>query len=182
MRKIILNVAVSLDGFIEGPNGEYDWCFADQDYGMKDFFSSIDAIFIGRKSYDLISADTSMYPVEKIYVFSDTLTNVEHNPNVELVRSAQFDEVVDRVMKEPGKNIWLFGGAEMLSAFMNKNLLSTLLLSIHPILLGEGKALFNDIKNRVDLILLDQKSYSTGLLQATYTIKPKWNMEMLNLV
>jgi dihydrofolate reductase len=180
MREVILNLAVSLDGFIEGPNGEYDWCFTDQDYGMRDFFNNIDTIFIGRKSYDMISADTSMFPVEKIYVFSNTLMNEEHSPNVELVTSAQFDEVVDRVMNEPGKNIWLFGGAEMVGTFMNKNLVNTLVLSIHPIILSEGKALFKNIKDRVELILLDHKKYSTGLLQATYTIKPK--VDMLNLL
>ena len=53
MRKVILGVAVSLDGFIEGPGGEYDWCFTDQDYGMSAFFKRIDAIFMGRKSYEL---------------------------------------------------------------------------------------------------------------------------------
>ena len=46
MRKIILGVAVSLDGFIEGPNGEYDWCFSDQDYGFSDFFKRVDTIFV----------------------------------------------------------------------------------------------------------------------------------------
>ncbi len=49
MRKIILGLAVSLDGFIEGTKGEFDWCFADQDYGMSDFLKTIDAIFYGRK-------------------------------------------------------------------------------------------------------------------------------------
>lgn len=52
-RKVILNLAVSLDGFIEGPNGEFDWCFGDQDYGMKAFMKSIDSIFMGRKSYEV---------------------------------------------------------------------------------------------------------------------------------
>lgn len=55
MRKIILNLAVSLDGFIEGPNGEYDWCFTDQDYGFTDFMKRIDTIFYGRKSWELFS-------------------------------------------------------------------------------------------------------------------------------
>ncbi|HEV3249749.1 MAG TPA: dihydrofolate reductase family protein, partial [Puia sp.] len=51
MRKVILSVAVSLDGFIEGPNGEYDWCYIDQDYNFKEFFKRIDTIFVGRKTY-----------------------------------------------------------------------------------------------------------------------------------
>jgi hypothetical protein len=46
MRKVILQLATSLDGYIEGPNGEYDWCFTDQDYGLNDFFKRIDAVFI----------------------------------------------------------------------------------------------------------------------------------------
>jgi len=50
MRRLILQVAVSLDGLIEGPNGEFDWCFTDQDYGLKDFFKQIDMLFIGRKN------------------------------------------------------------------------------------------------------------------------------------
>ena len=53
MRKVILGLAVSLDGYIEGPNGEYDWCLTDQDYGMSAFYKRIDSLFIGRKSYDL---------------------------------------------------------------------------------------------------------------------------------
>ena len=53
MRKVILDVAVSLDGYIEGPNGEYDWCFTDQDYGLTDFYNSIDSIFYGRKSWEM---------------------------------------------------------------------------------------------------------------------------------
>lgn len=54
MRKIILNVAMSLDGLIEGPGGEFDWCLTDQDYGMTDFLSRIDAVFYGRKSYEVL--------------------------------------------------------------------------------------------------------------------------------
>ena len=52
MRKIILNLAVSLDGFIEGENGEYDWFLTDRDYGMTEFFKQIDAVLLGRKSYE----------------------------------------------------------------------------------------------------------------------------------
>jgi dihydrofolate reductase len=56
MRKIILGVAVSLDGYIEGPNGEFDWCFTDQDYGLSEFFKRIDTSFMGRKTYEVAMA------------------------------------------------------------------------------------------------------------------------------
>ena len=73
MRKLILNVAVSLDGFIEGPNGEYDWCMLDQDYGLSAFFKSVDSLFMGRKSYEMAKAmgDTPPgFPKFKEYIFS----------------------------------------------------------------------------------------------------------------
>jgi dihydrofolate reductase len=80
MKKLVLGVATSLDGFIEGRNGEYDWCFTDQDYGMSDFFKRIDSIFIGRKSYELAitMGDVEMpgFPKLTEYVFSNTLKEV----------------------------------------------------------------------------------------------------------
>jgi dihydrofolate reductase len=181
MRKIILNVAVSLDGFIEGPNGEYDWCFNDQDYGMTAFIEETDAIFIGRKSYDMISADTSLFPVEMIYVFSDTLPDIQPK-NVTVIRSAGFDKKVEEVINGNGGNIWLFGGAEMISAMVNKNLVSEMLLSIHPIVLGAGTPLFKDMKDRVGLTVLNQETYDTGLIQIRYAVKPRFDAEMMKLL
>jgi dihydrofolate reductase len=76
MRKIILGLAVSLDGYIEGPNGEYDWCFTDQDYGMIEFFKRVDAMFIGRKSYEVLSAQEGVggFPKLKQYIFSGSVS------------------------------------------------------------------------------------------------------------
>src|SRR4051794_33836065 len=82
MRKIILGVAVSLDGYIEGPGGEFDWCFTDQDYGLSDFFKKIDAAFMGRKTWELAQTmgDSAGLPKNiKIYIFSNTLTEVKEN-------------------------------------------------------------------------------------------------------
>lgn len=75
MRKVVLGLAISLDGFIEGPNGEYDWCFTDQDYGMTDFLSRIDALLMGRKTYEVVAAqgDVSPWKGMMTYVFSGTL-------------------------------------------------------------------------------------------------------------
>ena len=74
MKKIILNLAVSLDGYIEGPNGEYDWCLTDQDYGMAEFMNRIDTVFMGRRSYEMmLTASETIFPELKTYVFSDSL-------------------------------------------------------------------------------------------------------------
>ena len=78
MRNIILGLAVSLDGFIEGSNGEFDWCFTDQDYGMSDFMKRVDTLFMGRKTYELtlkMEGGTG-FPILKEYIFSNTLEHV----------------------------------------------------------------------------------------------------------
>ena len=170
MRKIILSVAVSLDGFIEGPGGEYDWCFTDQDYGMTAFMSSIDAIFYGRKSYEVMKqmeAGTNPFLNVKGYVFSNTMTKVD--PGFELIRGDIATSV--REMKtSKGKDIWLFGGASLTASLMNEGLVDEIGMAIHPILLGAGKPLFSGIKQRTNLVLLETKEYSSGLVSVLYKV------------
>lgn len=180
MRKVILNLAVSLDGYIEGPNGEYDWCFADQDYGMTDFFASIDMIFMGRKSYELIAStgDINAFPQVK-YVFSDTLDPDLH-PAVNVIRKPDFASSVNTIRNETGGHIWLFGGSELISSFLEANLIDDFLLSIHPILLGGGKPLFNQLNTRVGLVHMGTETYSSGLVQIRYTLKPVFDYSMLS--
>jgi dihydrofolate reductase len=164
MRRIVLGLAVSLDGFIEGPNGEYDWCFNDQDYGLTEFFKSIDAIFIGRKSYEVARSNggMDMWKGTKTYVFSNTVAPAD---DITIVRS--MDEVRP-IIDSPGKDIWLFGGAELTTAFINAGLVDELWLSIHPILLGSGKPLFQNINGRKQLKLTESKTYETGLVSLKY--------------
>ena len=177
MRKVILGLAVSLDGFIEGPNGEYDWCFSDQDYGMRDFFKRIDTIFIGRKTYEMTmksdnDSTENKGPFSKIkqYVFSNTLKTVDKKS---VLISGKIETKVSKIKKEKGKDIWLFGGAGLTTSFINNKLVDEIMLAVHPILLGAGKPLFKDIQNRVELTLIDSKKYSTGLVQLSYDLKSK---------
>ena len=168
MRKVILNVAVSLDGFIEGPNGEYDWCLTDQDYGMTAFMNRVDAIFFGRKSYDLMQAvEPGGYPDKKKYVFSKSLTTVASNYTQ---ISDNYVTEVKELKQKDGKDIWLFGGASLTTSFINERLLDELILSVHPLILGQGKLLFSHISSRVPLRLLDTKTFSSGLVQLSYAI------------
>lgn len=168
MRKIILNLAVSLDGYIEGPKGEYDWCMVDQDYGMTEFLNNTDAILFGRKSYDLLmSYDANSYPDKMKYVISGSLTL--QKPNT-VVISEQIEEEVQRIKNQEGKNIWLYGGASLTTALVNAGLVDELMLSVHPILLGNGKLLFQDIRPGVQLELKGSVKYSSGLIQLIYRI------------
>ena len=174
MRKVILGLAVSLDGFIEGPNGEYDWCFTDQDYGMADFFKRIDSLFMGRKSYELALSmgDMAMpgFPKLKEYVFSNTLQNVRKDA---ILINGDTAGKVKTIKNEPGRDIWLFGGASLTTFMMNQGLVDELWLAVHPILLGSGKYLFSQLNHRVHLDLVDTKSFSSGLVSLTYAVANK---------
>ena len=171
MRKLILGVAISLDGFIEGPGGEYDWCFTDEDYGLNEFFKRIDAIFVGRKTYEMtlgMEGGNAGFPKFKEYVFSTTLDRVKDGAI--LIKDNIQDEV-EKIKRGPGKDIWLFGGARLTTSLMNLNLVDELSLAVHPILLGAGKPLFQNINNRINLNLINTKTYSSGLVSLTYTLK-----------
>jgi len=173
MRKVILGVAVSLDGFIEGPNGEYDWCLTDQDYGFSDFFKRVDTIFVGRKTYEMslgMEGGGAGFPKSKEYIFSTTLDKVKEGATL-INGDIKFQ--VENIKKENGKDIWLFGGAGLTTSLMNLGLVDELSLAVHPILLGDGKPLFNNIKDKTKLTLVDTKTYSTGLVSLTYNIGQK---------
>jgi dihydrofolate reductase len=171
MRRVVLGLAVSLDGFIEGPNGEYDWCFTDQDYGLAEFFKGVDTIFMGRKSYDVANQYASTNPEGNpwkdmtTYLFSKTIDKAPAE-DVKLVRDMA---EVPAILSSPGKDIWLFGGAELTTTFLNAGLVDELWLSVHPILLGSGKPLFQNINGRKHLKLVESKAYETGLVSLKYS-------------
>jgi dihydrofolate reductase len=171
MRNLILQLAVSLDGYIEGPNGEYDWCFTDQDYGMSQFMQLVDSLFIGRKSYELLLSmgDAAMpgFPKLQEYVFSSTLQEVR--PGAVLI-NGDTATAVQQIKNAPGKDIWLFGGASLTASLLNLGLIDEISLAVHPIVLGSGKPLFSNLTHRLPLTLRDTKTYSTGLVALTYTI------------
>jgi dihydrofolate reductase len=173
MRKLILSVAVSLDGFIEGPKGEYDWCMTDPGYSLNDFFKRVDTIFVGRKTYQMSSGmegGPPGFPKFKEYIFSTTLDKVKQGAT--LIKS-DIKHEVEKIKEEKGKDIWLFGGASLTTSLMNLGLIDELLLAVYPVLLGGGKPLFNNIKDRINLTLVDTKAYSTGLISLTYNIQHK---------
>lgn len=169
MRNVILQLAVSLDGFIEGPNGEFDWCFTDDDYGMTAFAQRIDAIFIGRKSYEMAmsmgGATPPGFPPIKEYVFSASLDKVEGDR--ELIKGDVAEEV-KKIKDQPGKDIWLYGGSSLTTSFIEQQLVDEMALAVHPILLGAGKPLFQHISGRVPLQLIHSEAYPSGLVMLSY--------------
>lgn len=177
-RRIILDLAVTLDGFIEGKNGEVDWCIMDPDMEFTSFLNQIDTILYGRKSYDLWGqympkdndSDSEKEIWEMIhskekYVFSRTKR--EANNEVMFINE-NIAEEVNKLKNEPGKDIWLYGGASLITTFINLGLVDEFRLSIHPVILGEGKPMFIEIKQRLNLNLVDTRTFSSGVVQLIY--------------
>ena len=169
MRKIILQLAVSLDGYIEDLNGDFDWCFTDQDYGLTELLQGMDALLMGRRSWELVQSmgAAAQLPPLPVYVCSNTLTGVP--APARLLRGDAAAEVA-RLKQEPGKNIWLYGGAALTTSLMNAGLVDEVSLAVHPVLLGGGRPLFSGLDRRVPLQLKESKTYETGLVSLTYAV------------
>ncbi|MFC4874923.1 dihydrofolate reductase family protein [Negadavirga shengliensis] len=180
MRKVILNLAVSLDGFIEGPHGEIDWCIFDDEVAdeLNRFISNVDTILYGRKSYELFGnyvpgsdgdeSEKAFY--EKVgqmkkYVFSTTLQEAKANDS--LVRD-QIAAQVQQIKQGDGKDIWLFGGAGLITSFINLNLIDEYQIGLHPVVLGGGLPLFRDIRERINLNLVQSKAFRSGMTLLYY--------------
>jgi dihydrofolate reductase len=179
-RRIILDLAVTLDGFIEGKNGEVDWCIMDSEMEFIHFLNQIDTILYGRKSYDLwgqFTPETTddaekeiwelVHSKEK-YVFSKTQKKTD---NKAIFINDHILEEVLKLKNKPGKDIWLYGGANLINTFINLGLIDEFRLSVHPVILGEGKPLFMDIKQRLNLKLVNTRTFSSGVVQLIY----HWN-------
>ncbi len=166
MRKIVLNIALSLDGYIAGPKGEFDWLFTDQDYGLKEFFSRIDTALMGRKTYDLMTRLGGAYPGMKNYVFSRNLP-ITKKENVVFISEGVL-AFAGKLKSEKGKDVWLVGGGELACSFLEADLVDEMILSVHPILLGKGIPLFRESDSRRDFKLLGCQTYSSGLVQLHY--------------
>lgn len=165
MRKIVVNVAMSLDGFIAGPNGEYDWCLTDSDYGMTAFLDSVDCVVMGRKSYEILTQYGPPYPEKRICVFSNTLKDSSFQ-NVVIVKGGVAD-YLGHLRGQAGKNIWIFGGSDIIQDLYEYDLVDEWMLSVHPVFLGTGIPLIrSDV--RKNLQLAESITYPSGLVQCTY--------------
>jgi len=136
---------------------------------MTEFLDRIDTIFFGRKSYEQLTqhAPTAFLDKKKV-VFSKTIKSEYGNFKV---ISENIEEAIQEIRNQPGKDIWLFGGGVFASNLLNLNLVDELMISVHPLILGKGKPLFVDIPDRIKLKLMDNKTFSSGLVQLFYAVE-----------
>ena len=178
MRKIIAGFATSIDGFIEGPKGEIDWIIYDKEQfkELEQHWKGMDAMFYGRKTYEAAlkmskgakGKQSNPFAHMKHYVFSNTLKEVEQGYTLV---SGEIKTEVEKIRNQPGKEIAVFGGAELLSSLLNIDLVDELSLAICPVLLGKGKSFFPFIERRIEWEVKEVKTYESGLISITYQRK-----------
>ncbi|MDH3825702.1 MAG: dihydrofolate reductase family protein [Nitrosopumilus sp.] len=166
MRKIILYIATSLDGFIARKNGSVDWLTlysnTEEDFGYREFLNSVGTVILGNTTYKGFKAP---YENKKCFVFSRKNSGTENNITYVNQNVKEFLEDLD-----DDENIWLVGGAEITKEFLKNNLIDEFIITVIPIVLGEGIPLFAKGCGEHVLKLQDTKSFDSGVVQLYYRI------------
>ena len=171
MRRIRYAVAASLDGYIAGPNGEFDWIITDPEIDFGALYKSFDTVVMGRKTFEfaMTQGGTGSMPGMKTVVVSRTLRPQDY-PKVTIVAD-RLEEELTRLRAEPGKDIWLFGGGELFRSLLGVGLVDTVEVSIIPVMLGCGIPLLPSPAGQVNLKLVGSKTYRTGIMSLEYAIE-----------
>ncbi len=168
MRKVILYIAQSIDGFIEDSDGAIDFldCVAKEgeDYGYEEFNKTIDTIIVGRKTYQKVLQMGFPYHPDKKKVYVISRQKKEDFDNV-CFFNGNITELVEQLKTNPGKNIYCDGGAEIVRLLLKNNLIDEIILSIIPTILGTGKRLFEEISVKSNFITAKTQTFDTGLIQ-----------------
>ncbi|GAB3035290.1 dihydrofolate reductase family protein [Spirosoma pulveris] len=173
MRKLILYIATSLDGYIARVDGRVDWLESisnpDQlDYGYADFLASVDTTLMGNSTYQTILGFGGEFPyADKLnYVFSRQASLTDTND----VRFVTDDPAifVKSLKNQPGKDIWLVGGGQLNTVLLNAGLIDRLIITLAPVSLGTGIPLFGADAVETQFTLLTSEPFETGFLQVVY--------------
>ncbi|MDH5511380.1 MAG: dihydrofolate reductase family protein [Nitrospinota bacterium] len=166
-RLVSLFIATSLDGFIASQDGGVDWLFHDQDYGYSEFYTSVDTVLLGRKTFDQsLSLAENPFNGKRAFVFTRS-RRASRTPETDFIR----DDPVEftRALKtQPGGKIWLVGGAQVNGLLMKAGLIDEIIISIHPVVIGRGIPLFDQEAGAWQYSLAGSKVFDTGLAQLIY--------------
>jgi dihydrofolate reductase len=166
MRKLVLYIATSLDGYIARPSGAFDWLFSDQDYGYTGFFAGVDTVLMGRKTYEQ-ALGFGEYPYKGTSGFVFSRTPRASDANVTFV-SGDLASLVSELKHGPGKDIWLVGGAQIVAECVRHDLIDDFRLFVHPLILGEGIPLFAPGLPERPLQFVRSQSFDSGLVEVSY--------------
>src|SRR5687768_16203843 len=171
-RRVRYHVAVSVDGFIAGPNGEFDWIIMDPTFDFEAYFKQFDTFLLGRRTFELTrqAGAPGMPEGTQTIVFSRTLRQRDY-PNVTITGEAA--DTISELKKKPGKDIWLFGGGELFRSVLDAGLIDTVELAVIPILLSQGVPLLAAGARSPALQLITSKTLPTGTVLLSYDVSTK---------
>jgi dihydrofolate reductase len=174
MRKLILYIAMSLDGYIAQPDDNIDFLSVvekpGEDYGYKKFIDGIDTVLMGRRTYDkvLTLAPEYSHSDKKSYIITRTTRKAEKNITF---YNGNLTELVSKLKEQPGLNIFVDGGAELVCSLLDQKLIDEMIISVIPVLLGDGIRLFMAGFPTQNLELKSSQSFGeTGLVQLHYAV------------
>lgn len=171
MSKVVLFIATSLDGYIANPDGTVDWLFHDADYGYTEFMASVDAVVMGRKTWEKAGTFEDVpFAGKQVIVFSRSTPNSSEDR----IRFVQGDPsaTIAEIRSSVQKDIWLVGGGNSIQQFIASKLIDEFRIFVHPIILGEGIPLFHRQSGRTDLIFESSQSFPSGLVELRYRLHP----------
>ncbi len=156
MKKIIIYIASSLDGYIARENGDTSWLPEITESGYDAFYKSVDTVIMGKTTYDqVLTFGEYPYKDKKSFVFTRTDQNKDEN--------TEFLSDVEKFVKDgfpgAGENIWLVGGAQIIASFLKHGAVDEIIISVIPVLLGTGIPLFSKIENETKLELIKTEKY-----------------------
>jgi dihydrofolate reductase len=175
MRRLRYSVAMSLDGYIAGPQGEADWIVIDPEIDFTALFGGFDTLVIGRRSFTAMgdTGDGSFggpFTGMKVVVVSRTL-DPQRYPGAVVV-SDGLEEQITALKQQPGKDMWLFGGGELFRSLLDLGLVDAVELAVIPVLLGQGIPLLPGVARHTALTLTSHKVYEkTGTISLAYDVK-----------
>jgi dihydrofolate reductase len=171
-RRVRYSVAVSLDGFIAGPNGEVDWIIMDPTLDFGAFFKQFDTFLMGRRTFEVTrqAGGGSMGAGTTTIVFSKTLRQSDY-PDV--VIAGDVAKTISALKKKPGKDIWLFGGGALFRSVLDAGLIDTVEVAVMPILLSQGVPLISPGARSPSLHLTESKALPNGTVLLTYAARDK---------
>jgi dihydrofolate reductase len=176
-RKIIVHIATSADGYIARPDGSLDWLTSRQApkwfYGMPKFVRSIDVKLLGRKTFDLsVEMGARFSAGDRHYVFSRKPPPASVPAGVEFV-SQSIGAFARRLRDQPGKNIWMIGGGEIIASFLDEDVIDEFIITVVPIFIGEGIPLIAPRHREVPLKLRSVRPFPDDVVQVHYDIRKK---------
>ena len=174
-RRVIVHIAASADGFIARPDGDLEWLTSRPApkgfYGMGEFMKSIDATVMGRKTYEAaLGLGAKFDSKSPTFVFSRQAPPADAPSSVEFVNGA-IDTFVRSLREQPGKDIWLMGGGELIAAFLDEQAIDEFVVSVVPVFIGDGIPLIARRHRHVPLTLQSVERFEDGLVQLHYRVQ-----------